>query len=976
MTEISIKDYKIHNLQKEYNRYSNIFFNLQNHVNRLYNDGILNINDRNNNLKELNDLLRQMNNNYNKYMMETCESENNIDKDCTTDSNDNILNRLIPVVDASIIQNSTFDNINSLINFNKSIQTDNKEDYKKILNIINEPFININSKLLKICLKIGFETICDTLNIIIGEQFEKMFEKEFLSKLNIYNRLFIPIKYNISRMSNKEPFFFKKIPPFNEIILDNCADIYVKHGNNYIVLTGYFTYDSLNIVIKTSQICHNFIFQKKKDIEYYVNNYDNISEKFKKSYIRNCTIRDIIVLTKEEFGNKLEIDYHKFRHLTKLTFMNQMKEFVENNNSVDSITNMYNIIRLLLLGVEHNINIAGLLFSLTENQKIGSEKISSILYKNLNYTLQIKLKKSSINIKNELEKIKAVSIDEIDLKKQIAICKYMPTYVKKCALEKIEEMKASNNEYYKQLLYVKTLINYPWPSTEDDTFFKDLGKDDIKSRKYLDGMIEKLDEKVYGHKTTKSLIKEIIGKWIKNPSSSGSSIGLVGPPGVGKTLIAKSIGEALNIPFVQITLGGQNDGEILHGHGYTYSGSQPGMVVKKMVEAGNARCIMFFDELDKTAKKHDTNEIYNILIHMTDPNTNRDFQDRFFQEINFPLNKVIFIFSYNNSNLIEPILIDRITEISTEPYSLNDKINIVKDFTLKEMTTMVGFEDKSVIIKNPEVKYIIEDYTNEAGVRELKRKIEKIFMKLNIDRIYGKNLFAKNMTYDEEDPIIIDKDTIISYLSKPKSSIQFIHKKHKVGVINGLYATDSGHGGIIPIQVYINHTGHTDKFVLKMTGHQGKVMKESVESAFTAAIHHIKDSVRDDFLQRNPYGLHIHTPSGSVPKEGPSAGCAFATAFISVILNAKIRNNIAMTGEIDLTGKVTEIGGLQYKLNGAKKAGIKLVLVSKENEDDVIKIKKENPGLINRSFRVVLVEKISDVLKHALVKYDSSNIVI
>jgi len=632
---------------------------------------------------------------------------------------------------------------------------------------------------------------------------------------------------------------------------------------------------------------------------------------------------------------------------------------------------MYNIIKLLLLGVDQNVNIAGLLFGLTKDKKVGSDTVSNIIYRNLNYSLQIKLKKTSINIKNELEKIKSLSTDEIDLKKQIAICKNMPMYVKKATIEKIDEMKSSNNEYYKQLLYVKTLLNFPWPSNEDDQFFLDIGKDNKKSIKFLDNMIKCLDKKVYGHIITKSMIKELIGKWFKNPTSSGGAIGLVGPPGVGKTLIAKAIGEALNIPFVQITLGGQNDGEILHGHGYTYSGAQPGMVVKKMVEAGNSRCIMYFDELDKATKKHDTNEIFNILIHMTDPNINCEFQDRFFQEINFPLNKVIFIFSYNDSDAIDPILIDRITEINTKPYSIIDKINISKNFILGEMATMVGFNKDNITISDDNLKFIIEEYTNEAGVREIKRKIERIFLKMNIDRIYNTGLFYNKV----DEKIILNKEEIIKYLDKPNMSIQLIHNKNMVGIVNGLYATDSGLGGIIPIQIYKNYIGSEGKPVLKITGRQGTVMKESVVIAYNHAMDVIIESKQKEFFESFTFGIHIHTPDGAVPKEGPSAGCAFATAFVSRILNLKIKNDIGMTGEIDRAGNIKKIGGLPYKLNGAKKAGIRLVLVSEENKEDVDEIKNDDPDLINDDFEVKLVSKLTDAIKLSLIDLDESLIV-
>ena len=220
------------------------------------------------------------------------------------------------------------------------------------------------------------------------------------------------------------------------------------------------------------------------------------------------------------------------------------------------------------MGSEENINVAGLLFGLTKDKKNGSEFVSNIIYKNLNHISQIKLRKAPINIKNEVDKIKSITIDDIDIKTQVAMAKNMPVTVKRSCLEKIEEMKSSNNEYHKQLLYVKTLLNYPWPSDEENVMFEDIGKDLNKS-KDLNNIYSKLDEKVYGHKNCKDTIQQIIAKWLVNPKSSGSAIGLVGPPGVGKTLIAKGLGDALGI-FVQIALGGQNDGELLHGHGYTY----------------------------------------------------------------------------------------------------------------------------------------------------------------------------------------------------------------------------------------------------------------------------------------------------------------------------------------------------------------------------------------------------------------------
>ena len=944
------KDFKINNLIEEYNKYSHYFLDFQNHIELCYREHILSINDRTNYLKIINDLIRQLNITYNIAMVEEYD-------------------------------NSKINKNNNNLNDKESNEYRNLMNIHKILGINNfsDPFLDINKFILtKLGAKIGFPNIHIALSIIIGDQYKYLFDKNSLNTLGFYNLIFTPLKYSMESINNNNNLFIQKIEIDKNILIINCANIFVKYNENqFIILSGYFIYDSLNIIVKTSQLCNNFIYHKKKEFETYLLSKKEINEKFLRSYLRNILISDILIFSCDEFYEKVKEDYKLFNKLTKLSFIFLMKEFIkEENDTKANIINMFNIIRLLLLGSEESINIAGLLFVTSKEKKMDSDfSISDIIYKNLNYTSQIKLKKTTNNIKSEIDRIKTMSLDDVDLKKQIVVCKNMPDNVKKAAFEKVEEMKNSNNEYYKQLLYVRTLLNFPWPSSDDDTFFSDMDKNKEKSKNFLDNVIDKLNNKVYGHNECKDSIKELIAKWIYNPSSSGSAIGLSGPPGVGKTLLAKAFGESLGIPFVQITLGGQNDGELLHGHGYTYSGSQPGMIIKKMVEAGSPRCVLYFDELDKACKKFEGNEIYNILIHITDSNINSEFQDRFFQEIKFPLNKVLFVFSYNDSSLIDPILMDRIKEIDVKPFKLIDKKIILKKFLIKEMCELVGFENESIILTEETIDFIINQYTNEAGVRELKRKLEKIFLKLNIDRIYNTNIFEKINNVSKNKPITLTKDIVENYLGKNNIHIQCIHNENLVGVINGLYATNNGQGGILPIQIFDNFTNCNDKFTLKLTGSQKRVMRESVISAFTTAIHCIREDIRNEYIRTNPHGFHIHCPcSAETPKNGPSGGGAFATAFISRILNKKIKNDIAITGEIELTGKITKIGGLQYKLPGAKRAGVKLAFVPIENEEDIKLLKKEYPELFDDNFQVILVDNLVQILKYVLVDFDISEI--
>jgi len=344
---------------------------------------------------------------------------------------------------------------------------------------------------------------------------------------------------------------------------------------------------------------------------------------------------------------------------------------------------------------------------------------------------------------------------------------------------------------------------------------------------------------------------------------------------------------------------------------------------------------------------------------------NKTFQDRFFQGVEFPLDKVIMIFSYNDSSLIDPILLDRLKEIHIKSYTTSEKIKIAKEFIIPEMINSIGLQNENwTQLTDDIIEYIIENYTNEAGVRDIKRYIEKIFLTLNLDKIYQRDL--KEIT----------KENINIILQKPTNEIIKILDKPNIGIINGLYATNNGNGGIIPIQIFTNFSSTQNAYEIKLTGKQGEVMKESVHCSLTAAIDYIRRNIKkypfiknlDKYLVENfKYGFHIHTPSTSTPKDGPSAGCAFTSAFISRILNKGIRNDIALTGEIELTGRITKIGGLNFKLIGAKKAGVKLVFIPKDNENDLEEIKQKYHKLIDDTFQVKIFEYIDEIIDIILV---------
>jgi ATP-dependent Lon protease len=364
--------------------------------------------------------------------------------------------------------------------------------------------------------------------------------------------------------------------------------------------------------------------------------------------------------------------------------------------------------------------------------------------------------------------------------------------------------------------------------------------------------------------------------------------------------------------------------------------------------------------LDKISIKNgSSNEIISILIHLTDPNMNNKFQDRFFQGIDFPLNKVIFIFSYNDSSLIDPILLDRLIQIKVNPYTTIDKINIINKYIIPEIEETLKL-NKQIKINDELIEYIIENYTNEAGIRDIKRKIDQIYLSLNL-KIINNN---KNIKY------ILNKNNIIKILNEPNNNIIKIYDIPQIGIINALYASSDGNGGIIPIQIFNNYTNN-NKFKINITGKQGTIMKESVYCSLTCALNYIKRSSIyniEEYMKLNfQSGFHVHAPSSSISKDGPSAGCAFTCAFISIILKKCIKNDIGITGEIELTGKIIKIGGLIFKLIGAKKAGIKIVYIPYENKNELKDINIKYPNLINENFNIKYYNYIDEIINEILI---------
>jgi endopeptidase La len=456
-----------------------------------------------------------------------------------------------------------------------------------------------------------------------------------------------------------------------------------------------------------------------------------------------------------------------------------------------------------------------------------------------------------------------------------------------------------------------------------------------KIKDYMDDVKETLDKAVYGHDKAKKQIERIIGQWI-NGEQDGYCFGFEGPPGVGKTSLAKrGLSDCLkdengdSRPFAMIQMGGDSNGSTLHGHNYTYVGSTWGSIVQILIDKKCMNPIIFIDEVDKISKTEHGKEIIGILTHLLDPTQNDSFQDKYFTGIDLDLSKALFILSYNDVDAIDKILLDRVHRIKFSNLSLEDKLVISNKHILPEVYKKMGLEN-IIEIDNEVLKFIIEEYTSESGVRKLKEVLFEIVGEINLD-------ILKNSEKDFDFPINITIEEIKNKYFKDKHEIKNkkIHNENKIGVINGLWANSLGKGGVIPIQAKWRPS---DKFLtLHLTGQQGDVMKESMNVALTLAWNLTPQNVRDKIWDEQTNGLngiHIHCPEGAVPKDGPSAGTAITSTIYSLLNKKKIKYYIAITGEMSLDGCVTEIGGLDIKILGAIKAGVKEILFPVENMKD------------------------------------------
>jgi len=476
-----------------------------------------------------------------------------------------------------------------------------------------------------------------------------------------------------------------------------------------------------------------------------------------------------------------------------------------------------------------------------------------------------------------------------------------------------------------------------------------------------------LDKSIHGHRYAKNQILKIIGQWM-NGTQSGYCFGFEGSPGIGKTSLAKKgLSNCLidvdgkSRPFAFIALGGSSNGSTLEGHSYTYVNSLWGRIVDILMETKYMNPIIYIDELDKVSKTEHGKEIIGILTHLIDTTQNDCFQDKYYSGINLDLSKALFIFSYNDPDNIDRILLDRIHRIHFDNLSMDEKITIVKEHLLPEINEKMGFHD-TVVLADDTIEYIIESYTVEPGIRKLKEIIFDLFGEINLELL-------SSCSNTIEIPITIKTDDLESKYLKKYSKIQEtkINANSAIGIINGLWANSLGKGGIIPIETMFYPC--SSFLELRLTGLQGDVMKESMNVAKSLAWSLTPDERKrvllTNFEDTKCQGLHIHCPQGAVSKDGPSAGTAITCAIYSLLNGRKIKKNIAITGEINLQGQVTAIGGLDVKILGGIRAGVTTFLYPTANTIEYVEfIEKycENPIL--ESIRFIEISHIREVFEY------------
>lgn len=677
----------------------------------------------------------------------------------------------------------------------------------------------------------------------------------------------------------------------------------------------------------------------------------NMDEFFDKEELLEASIEKIEIDNEidqelEALSRKLKDDFFEFLDITASSGINGVDLFdnLEEEKDLNKVTDLISSYALIKQEDKQDIlqtldlkqRIEKLIFYVKQEIEVAKieKRIGTKVKKKLDkgqreYYLREQMKVIQEELGEDDDNKKAI----IEFEKVINE-KKLPNQVKEKAQYEISKLKASSP--YSQdggvtRTYLENLLDMPWGEFTEDTL-------NIKDARKV------LDKDHYGLKDVKDRILEYLAvKQISN-SLRGPILCLVGPPGVGKTSIAKSVATSLNRKFVRMSLGGVRDEADIRGHRRTYVGAIPGRIVTGLKEAKSMNPVFLLDEIDKLGMDFKGNPA-DALLEVFDNEQNKTFRDHYL-EVDVDLSEVMFITTANSLDGIPRPLLDRMELIEVSGYTYEEKFRIAKKYLVPKVLKEHGVDNKIITISDSALKLIIDSYTRESGVRNLQRQIANVIRK-GIKDIIEKD--KKNLN--------ISTKLVEKYLGPKIFSYEEIDKDDKVGVVTGMAWTAYG-GDTLPVEVMVMD----GKGRLELTGQLGDVMKESAKAAYSYVRAHMKElGIKDEFYSKKD--IHIHAPEGAVPKDGPSAGVTMTTALVSALTGKKVKHNVAMTGEITLTGKVLAIGGLKEKCLAARRVGIDTVIVPKENEKDVIKL----PKIVKDSLNIILADKIDDVLENALV---------